>query len=169
MSEFNYDSYCGHYCGACSILKAYQTGIRDKFASFWAEQAGLELKCHGCKTEQVFAGCSICKMRKCARDKKLERCLECGDFPCDQYNMDEHEFLSGKLPHVKLIIDNINDIKNLGAQQWLESQGRFWQCPDCHTEFTWYAVNCSKCGRPLEELKGFKSEFDGTIFGFESR
>ena len=167
MGDFNYESYCGLYCGACSILKAYQTGQKDKFALFWAGEAGLELKCHGCKTDQVFAGCSMCKMRECAIGKKVERCLECSDFPCSQFNMEEHKYISSKLPHLKTIVDNLAVIGNIGVDQWLEDQGKLWKCPECQTEYTWYADYCIKCGKDLKEIKGFKNEFDSSIFGLK--
>ncbi|HUW63318.1 MAG TPA: hypothetical protein VMW83_01260 [Spirochaetia bacterium] len=47
MPNFNYDSYCGPYCGSCSIMVAYQTGQKDKFASFLHDELGFELKCRG--------------------------------------------------------------------------------------------------------------------------
>lgn len=37
MSNFNDDTYCGIYCGACSIQMAHKTGYKDKFADYWTE------------------------------------------------------------------------------------------------------------------------------------
>jgi hypothetical protein len=105
-------------------------------------------------------------MRECARDKKVERCLDCSEFPCSQYNMDEHKHIAGKLPHLNSIINNITAIKSLGVAQWLEDQGRLWKCPDCQTDFSWYADNCSKCGKDLSAIKGFINEFDKSIFEY---
>jgi hypothetical protein len=35
--NFNYDSYCGIYCGACDIMMTYKTGRKHKLATFWDE------------------------------------------------------------------------------------------------------------------------------------
>lgn len=37
MDSFNYDSYCGIYCGACDIMMTYKTGCQHRLASFWNE------------------------------------------------------------------------------------------------------------------------------------
>jgi hypothetical protein len=165
VSAFNYDSYCGLYCGACSIIKAYQTGIRDKFASFFAEEAGLELKCHGCKSDTVFVNCSNCKIRACAIDKGVERCLVCKDFPCNQFNAEELKNVLDSLPHLSAIQNNLAVIMSNGVDCWLAEQEKRWKCPDCQTDFSWYTDNCSKCGRDLTEIKGFKN-YDKKIFEY---
>jgi hypothetical protein len=165
MTGFNYDSYCGLYCGACSILKAYQTGIKDKFASFWAEEAKMELTCHGCKSDTLFVNCSNCKIRACAIDKGVERCLVCQDFPCGQFDVAEFKNVLDSLPHLKTIQNNLEAIKEKGADGWLAQQDKRWKCPDCQTDFSWYADNCSKCGRDLTKLKGF-SNFDKKFFEY---
>ncbi len=165
MSVFNYDSYCGLYCGSCSILKAYQTGISDKFALFMGEEAGLKLKCHGCKSDTVFVNCANCKIRTCAIDKGVKRCLDCKDFPCSLFNVDEFKFVLDKLPHLKTIQNNLVTIMNNGVDEWLKEQSKRWKCPDCQTDFSWYADNCSKCGKDLSEIIGFKN-FDKRIFEY---
>ncbi|MFZ5645635.1 MAG: DUF3795 domain-containing protein [Bacillota bacterium] len=164
MSNFNYDSYCGIYCGACSILKAYQTGIKDKFASFMSDEIGFELRCHGCKTDTVFENCANCKSRSCAINKKVERCIDCSDFPCDIVNSDELKNILDKLPHLKTILNNIGTIKNIGVNKWLEDQDKKWKCPDCQTDFSWYTTKCSKCGKDLEKIMDYEKTFDKSIF-----
>ena len=166
VNNFNYDSYCGIYCGACSILKAYQTGYKDKFASFWKDEKGLELKCNGCKTDTVFTNCANCKIRSCAINKNVERCIDCNNFPCNMFSIDEHNNMLVKLPHLKGIPENLMTIKKVGANQWLAEQDKQWKCPECKTEFSWYTSNCSKCGKDLEEIKGYESVFDKTIFDY---
>ena len=172
MDDFNYDSYCGLYCGACSILKAYQSGIKDPFACFWSDEAGAELKCHGCKTDIIFqgapefGGCAKCAIRACAREKGVERCLSCPDFPCQNFNPDTDmaKFLVDKLPHMSMIAANLQSIMSEGATRWLELQEAQWKCPDCQTDYTWYATNCSTCGKDLGDSKPYRNSFDKSIF-----
>ncbi|HWP98659.1 MAG TPA: DUF3795 domain-containing protein [Syntrophomonadaceae bacterium] len=162
MSDFNYDTYCGLYCGACSIMKAHQSGIKDSFACFFNDEAGMELKCHGCKTEQVFQNCAHCVIRACAREKAVERCLECADYPCQ--NFEFMQFLTEKLPHWNTAAANRQTIQSQGVSRWLEEQTGQWKCPDCQTGYSWYATHCSTCGKDLGEIKPYKNTFDKSIF-----
>ena len=161
MSEFNYDTYCGLYCGACSILKAYQSGPKDPFACFWDENTSLELKCHGCKTDIVFENCAVCPIRTCAREKEIEHCTECIEYPCANFN--KMLPLLEILPHCTTASDNRETIAAKGTDQWLQEQDNLWKCPDCKTEYTWYGVNCKNCGRELDSLKPYKNAFNKDI------
>lgn len=102
MSGFNYDTYCGIYCGACSIMMSHRTGRKDPLAlqfteenirAFLASQGekypeGEEFShnCTGCKTATLFINCRPCKIRKCAVEKKVEHCIECGEYPCQLFS-----------------------------------------------------------------------------------
>lgn len=162
MSDFKYDSYCGLYCRACSVMKAYQSGVKDPLACFFGDEAGLELQCHGCKSESVFENCSKCVIRPCARDKGVESCLDCAEYPCQNYGF--MQFIAEKLPHWSTSAANLNAIREKGIDQWLDEQAHLWQCPDCQTDFSWYATHCSKCGKDLSENKPYKNIFDKSVF-----
>ncbi len=162
MGDFNYDTYCGLYCGACSIIKAYQTGIKDPLACLLSDELGMELKCHGCKTDSVFGNCAVCQIRNCAREKGVERCLNCSDFPCP--NFGTMEFILEALPHWNTVAANQESIKKQGTVRWLEEQANQWECPDCRTDYSWYAAQCSNCGKDLGELKPYRNSFDKRIF-----
>ncbi len=172
MSEFNYDSYCGIYCGACSIHMAYKTGQKDGFACYWTEanvkaylenqgytlpvNETIELKCHGCKSDAVFVNCRPCKIRKCAIGRNIDHCSECADYPCKFFDegIANKDVLS-KLPHSKIAPKNLMTIKNNGVNQWLEQQDKQWKCPECQTNSSWYTVNCTNCGKDLSKLKDY--------------
>lgn len=159
MSEFRYDSYCGLYCGACDILAAYKNGLETGAAPQWSElppefannlpfnAQKAEIKCYGCKTDTVFAGCSKCFIRKCARKKVgIETCLDCERYPC--YRVKIMGFakkllkIEAKLPHLKAIVPNLEVIRNKGVQFWLEEQRGKWQCPHCGKRLSWYRPSC---------------------------
>lgn len=162
MSEFNCDSYCGLYCGACDIMVAYRTGKKSKFAKFWSKEnlkeflgvldypyseSDLELKCHGCKSDTVFINCRPCTIRKCAVEKNLEHCMDCSEYPCSIHL----EYKKGEkvLPHSTDKQGNLESIRMLGADKWLDEQQKRWKCPDCEREFSWYATRCENCGKDL--------------------
>ena len=162
MSDFNYDTYCGLYCGACSILKAYQSGIKDPFACMFSEELGMELKCHGCKSENLFGNCAKCTIRPCATARGVEHCVDCPDYPCQI--LKSMGFAVEKLPHWSTAAANVETIKKKGVEKWLEEQAAQWKCPDCQTDYTWYGTHCSNCGKDLGDLKSYKNAFDKSIF-----
>lgn len=171
----NFDTYCGNYCGACSIMVAYRTGNKDSLASHFTEENlramlkargiavtendSFELKCHGCKTDTVFHNCKHCKIRGCAGSRNVEHCFDCGEYPCELY----HELLLNKdfqqkLPHLKLVQRNLRVIQEVGTEKWLEAQGNLWKCPQCQTKSSWYARTCTHCGEDLTRTKVFNEE-----------
>lgn len=162
MSNYNYDTYCGLYCGSCSVMKAYQSGVKDPLACVFSDELGMELKCQGCKSDDLFVNCAQCTIRPCAQEKGLEHCVECPDYPCQIYQT--LGIAVEKLPHWSVTASNAETIKNKGTDDWLKQQSEQWKCPDCRTDYTWYATYCSNCGRELSDLKNYKNVFDKSIF-----
>jgi len=91
-------SYCGLVCHSCAIYLATKEQDEEKkykmridIAQQIKEHYGQECKpedvtdCDGCKTEtgRLFSGCKSCQIRKCAREKSIENCAHCDDFPCE--------------------------------------------------------------------------------------
>lgn len=166
MTDFNYDSYCGIYCGACDIHRAYKTGHKDNFASVWSEPVltafqkargntgltseSLQLRCHGCKSDTVFINCSTCKIRSCAVSRKIEHCIDCKEYPCALHV--EMRKGAALLPHLKNNLPNLEAIQKAGVRRWLAEQEKRWECPQCHTSFAWYSSKCRTCGKNLAGL-----------------
>jgi len=170
MAEFRYDTYCGLYCGACDILNAYRTGLRtgrpaqwdDLPARFRGHIRPAAIACHGCRSDDVFAGCASCPIRNCARQKGISgTCRECKKYPCMIYLLFKLVWklrkLDKRLPHWKAAPGNLAAIERGGVERWLEEQRTKWSCPDCGTGFTWYREKCGKCGREVESLKDYNN------------
>lgn len=163
MSERSGDSYCGIYCGACDIRLAGETGRKSRFAAFWdegtlrrfRERQGtpitspeqLRLRCSGCKSDDVFVNCGACQLRACARERRVEHCSDCSEYPCATYR----GFLSAGsiLPHVSHCQANLEAIRAVGVERWTEDQAERWRCPECRAPFSWYAETCGSCGKAL--------------------
>jgi hypothetical protein len=165
MDNYNYDSYCGIYCGACDIMMSYKTGHKFRLASFWDEHTvktfqkkiGLEYhenkpftyKCHGCKSDTLFVNCAVCQIRKCAITIGVEHCIDCKKYPCNLIN--DARRMESFLPHIKSNHINMLSISKFGINQWLLEQEKKWKCPDCNTNFPWYAKKCKNCSKDLKE------------------
>lgn len=149
MSNFNYDTYCGLFCGACDVLMAYKTGNEDKIAPYLNIEPS-QIKCHGCKSDTVFINCQKCNIRNCAINRNIKHCIDCDDYPCNFFN-------ENKLPHWKITSKNLMTIKNIGVNQWLSEQEKLWMCPECQKNFSWYSTNCINCGKDLEKIKDYNN------------
>jgi hypothetical protein len=64
---------------------------RRRVAKMFTKQYGEEYKpedinCDGCtgNGQRIFSYCSICKVRKCGMEKKVENCALCADYPCEK-------------------------------------------------------------------------------------
>lgn len=145
--SFRYDTYCGLNCGACPVLGANERGDQswlEATAQQWKKNTE-DLRCQGCKTEVTAAFCTDCGMRKCARERGLEFCGSCEDYPCEQIT----SFRNDKAPHHSAVFTNLAFIKENGVEAWLTSEAKRWACPECGTRFYWYSEKCEKCGAEL--------------------
>ena len=79
-------------------------------------------------------------IRNCARDKEIEYCSLCDDFPCKKLI----DFTSDRKPHHADAIENLILINKIGKQKWLEVQKEKWTCK-CNAKYSWYLTKCAKC------------------------
>ncbi len=139
-----FDAYCGLYCGACPIMVANIKGEVEEKAAKW-EMDAKDIVCRGCKTEVNAVYCTDCVMRLCARDRDLDFCVECEDYPCNSFET----FQRDRFPHHTLIPENLAAICGSGVETWLEEQKKRWSCAACGEPHTWYEEECAKCGGKL--------------------
>lgn len=142
--DYRFESYCGLYCGACEILRANRENRVEEVAKAWGMKPE-DLICEGCKSEVNCSDCRACEIKECAREKGVEFCFECSDYPCNfltDLQKDDH-------PHHAVILENLNKIKSNGLDNWLAEQKQRWSCANCGTEASWYASKCKKCGAEL--------------------
>ena len=158
MNTFNPDTYCGIYCGACSVAMYGKTGHTDNFSSCLGSVPKDDIVCRGCKSDIVYYGCRICAIRSCAREKKFEHCIDCSDYQCKTYK--NFQKAAKLLPHLHGTAGSMEYIKREGVRAWLDSQKKEWSCPSCGTPFSWYASICPECGCSLSQkaykLSGWK-------------
>jgi hypothetical protein len=104
MSEV---AYCGLYCGLCASRRripaeatrlraslhaegydawfADVPALREAFPAFWELLGTLSQRpCPGCR---AGGGYPPCPLRACARERQVELCNHCPDFPCARFDM----------------------------------------------------------------------------------
>ena len=86
-------AYCGLVCSSCPILLATQKDDEDerkRVVELVRKQYGKEcivedINCDGCLTEgpRIWKLCSICPIRKCAKQRNAENCVYCVEYQCE--------------------------------------------------------------------------------------
>jgi hypothetical protein len=88
--------YCGYNCHLCPA-RSDDPAVRQKMVDGWRKIFGHEnytaesVRCDGCLSDGRIAD-KQCKARPCARERGLESCVDCDEFPCDKMR-----FLMGTL------------------------------------------------------------------------
>jgi hypothetical protein len=87
-------AYCGLDCSKCGAFLATQSNddaLRAKTAEEWSKAYGVDIKpekinCTGCQSDGVkFDYCeNTCEIRKCAHERKVGTCADCGDYACEK-------------------------------------------------------------------------------------
>jgi hypothetical protein len=142
MTMFVPDGYCGLYCGACPRYLATKAGN--------AIELGMQ-PCQGCRSDGVGEGwCEICSYKACAKEKGLEFCYECAEYPCKDL---EGFKTDSACPYHCEIYGYMDTIKEVGKEAWLAQMKERWGCPSCGREATWWDLACAGCGT---ELRGYE-------------
>ena len=87
-------AYCGLECSKCPAYVATQNNDENKLkevAKEWSNEnmqfEPKDILCDGCFSDnKIFQWCKACDIRKCARQKGLESCAYCNDYPCNFLN-----------------------------------------------------------------------------------
>ena len=103
-------AYCGISCSDCGAYIATQKNddaLRAKTAKEWSEKFKIDVKasdmnCDGClsNSQRLVQHCSVCDVRKCAREKKVQSCAFCDSYPCEKLNK-----LFAGMPEAKKTLD----------------------------------------------------------------
>ena len=103
-----YMCYCGLYCGNCAVkvkvepsakvlyMEMKKAGFEDIIQmipdgdKFWTFLKGMVKSiCISCKEGSGNPGCIV---RKCAKDKNVEMCAFCKEYPCEKFDKYFHGY-----------------------------------------------------------------------------
>ncbi len=133
---------CGLFCEACTLFIATKEdparlkGLATRFQL--SEEA---VKCYGCRSAKRGPYCEKCKLFSCAAEKGIDFCIECEDYPCSDLKQFQFE-----RPHRIELWDDLEQIKTMGYEFWLENIRINYTCPQCQTLNSAYDLKCRKCG-----------------------
>jgi len=115
--------YCGYNCHLCAA-RSGDINIRQKMIEAWRKYLGHEIytaenvHCEGCKSKGDKIADKNCKARPCAREKKIDSCAQCDDFPCSKVK----HLIAASISMLTFRASELKDITeeefNLSIQQW---------------------------------------------------
>ena len=132
MDELKLVTYCGLYCGLCSqinrtpILAGKLTAVMKKdgwdywgheipkFTEFWEFLQQLAKKDENCNCRNGNCGAPFCTIRKCAREKGIDLCVDCKEYPCRR--------IEGIAKGYPTLIADGKRIKEIGMEKWVKEQ-----------------------------------------------
>jgi hypothetical protein len=132
MDNLEFITYCGLYCGLCSnrgriprqANALRETMAQDGWDKWGAERPGFsefwKFLTNLCDPDKTGPGCRqdcgapFCSIRKCARDKKIDVCVFCEEYPCKRVL----EIAKG---YPTLISDG-KRMKKIGIEAWVGEQ-----------------------------------------------
>ncbi len=137
---------CGLYCGVCGILIAHRDNnqkFKEKLATVYGLSADM-IQCDGCLSENVFAYCRMCPIKTCCKEREIEGCHECDDFPCE--HIDNFPMPVGK----KVILRAVPQWREWGTAKWVEEEEKRYHCPRCDAPLFRGARRCRACKEPVD-------------------
>lgn len=134
------ESFCGLYCGACLCNIVKDEGTIVEVAAK-LNRSVQQLSCTDCKTA-LHQDCSFVI---CCTEKHLNNCSECPDMPCEEIT----KFANDGSKHHALIIGNLQCIREIGLETWLDKQKQQYTCEICGARLSWLATSCEKCGAQI--------------------
>ena len=142
MKEDCTSAYCGLFCESCAVYIASKTSKND--LAVLAEKMNTtveEMHCEGCKSDRLSPHCRSCFFKSCAREKGLEYCEDCSDFPCQKLMEFKEQF-----PHRNELLVSAKYRKENGIEKWVEKMKNDYSCPNCGTINSPYYYRCKNCG-----------------------
>ena len=137
---------CGLYCGVCGVYIAHRDN-NEKFKERLTTVYGCtteQVKCKGCLSDDVFVYCNVCPIKTCTRDKGIEGCHKCDDFPCNF--LEEFPLPVGK----KVIMRAIPQWREMGTEKWVAAEEARYICPHCNAALFRGAKRCRECKEPVD-------------------
>lgn len=134
---------CGLFCPSCTLF--ISTAEEPDRLETIAQRIPIpveELKCLGCRSEKRGFFCrNHCKMTKCEKEKGIDFCVECSEYPCS-----ELKAFQAQMPHRSELFTSQERIKQVGYEKWYEEMAEYYTCAECGTINSAYDIQCRKCG-----------------------
>ncbi|MBF0472867.1 MAG: DUF3795 domain-containing protein [Nitrospirae bacterium] len=107
-------------------------------------------KCCGCRGSDLNKPVTRvrCKIKTCEffQNGKSKYCFKCKKFPCDNLKRLDARY---KTKYNMSMIENLNNIKNIGIRKFVNNEQERWRCPECRGTKCVHIGYCLKCSSHL--------------------
>lgn len=140
---------CGLYCGVCAIYIAHKNNNEKFKKALLPVYKGLvkdvdDLACTGCLSDGVvFPFCQKCPIKDCTREKGIDGCHQCDDWPCKF--IENFPIEVGK----KVIHRTIPAWRELSDEEFARQEEERYTCPECGNSLFRGVKRCNKCKTPV--------------------
>lgn len=128
MNEISLIAPCGMNCGICLGY------LREKN------------RCGGCNANDSSLPnyCSKCIIRNCENiaASEVKLCYQCSKFPCARLRQLDKRY---KTNYGMSMLENLNQIRDLGMDQFLENENERWKCKSCGATICVHRKICLNC------------------------
>lgn len=134
---------CGLFCPACTLYigTTENEPHRLKAVADSYHTSPEVWKCYGCRSKKRGYFCkNECKMVDCAKEKGVEFCVECDEYPCQELRTFKEQ-----RPHRIELWENQRRIKEVGYARWYGEMLDHYACPQCGTLNSAYDLKCRSC------------------------
>jgi len=119
---------CGMNCGIC-LAYLRKTNV-----------------CNGCRGDNGLKRphCTTCRIKHCEILENTESgfCYECKKYPCTRLKQLDKRY---RTKYHMSMIENLNDIKIIGLELFVQNEKVRWYCPDCGGMICVHTGYCLKC------------------------
>jgi hypothetical protein len=109
-------------------------------------------KCFGCTEEGNILSHAKCSILNCPEKsgEPAKPCSICPKYPCKRLKNLEKRYSTN---YGESLVDNFQQIKEKGQDQFLIEAEKVWNCPDCGKLLTVHRPQCSNCMSPNSHYK----------------
>jgi hypothetical protein len=108
--------------------------------------ARLRLKnaCPGCLSKAAGKPehCRSCSIKACAKNRGLNRCYGCSDFPCSNIRRIDKRYLTR---YGVGLIENGRKARAMGLREFMAAERKRWTCLECGGILNQHKRVCSEC------------------------
>jgi hypothetical protein len=105
-----------------------------------------EARCAGCRGDGAKPSyCDSCRIRNCEQGAAagLRFCFECASYPCARLRRLDLRY---RRRYETSLIENLEGIRRLGVDAYLESERQRWTCAGCGALTCVHKDRCLSCG-----------------------
>ncbi len=132
---------CGMNCNICSGYLAYSRNI--------PRQRGKITHCIGCRPRNKRCAYIKGHCEKLLKNS-IDFCFECADFPCQRLKTLDKRYRTN---YSMSMIENLNEIKRNGINNFLKNQRGKYTCPKCEGVIYIHNKKCYDCDT-IESWRG---------------